>query len=244
MKKSFVVMVFFTLLFASCTAQISGSLKGDGQADLQIYAALEPRMTALIGGLAAAAGTAQSGSSNVLIDGPAIAASMLLAPGIDSVSLNNIAPAAIQGPIKISRITDFLTGGKKLSVRSPNFITFTQGKPSAGGRCAVNIDRYSGPQILGLISPEIGDYLSALMAPLATGETLTKAEYLSLVGSVYGRGIADEISQAFIRAYIDFPGQVQSAKGGTFSGRRAEFAIPLLDILVLEKPLSYEVVWK
>jgi len=235
-------MVFFTLLFASCTAQISGSLKGDGQADLQIYAALEPRMTALIGGLAAASGTAQPGSSNVLIDGPAIAASMSLAPGIDSVSLNNIAPAAIQGPIKISRITDFLTGGKRLSVRSPDFITFTQSK--GGGRCAINIDRYSGPKILGLISPEIGDYLAALMAPLATGETLTKAEYLTLVGSVYGKSITDEISQAFIRAYIDFPGQVQSAKGGTFSGRRAEFAIPLLDILVLEKPLSYEVVWK
>ena len=237
-------MVFLALFFVSCTAQISGSLKVDGQADLQIYAALEPRMTALIKGLAAASGMVQPGSANgaPILDGPAIAASMSSAPGITSVSFKNIAPAAIEGPIQISQITDFLSGGKKLSVRSANFITFTQGV--GGGRCIINIDRYSGPRILGLISPEVGEYLSALMAPLATGESLTKAEYLDLVGSVYGKGIADEIAKAVIRAYIDFPGQVQSAKGGTFSGKRAEFAVPLLDLLVLEKLLVYDVVWK
>jgi len=37
---------------------------------------------------------------------------------------------------------------------------------------------------------------------------------------------------------------VQSVRGGTFSGRRAEFSIPLVDILVMETPLSYEVVWR
>ncbi|MDR0456459.1 MAG: hypothetical protein LBH20_07240 [Treponema sp.] len=246
MNKIFTVMVFCALLCASCTAQISGSLKVDGQADLNIYAALEPRMTALIGGLAAASGAVQPGAP--ILNSSAIAASMSSAPGIASVALKNIAPAAIEGPIKVSRISDFLasgkTGNKAQGSRSFTFITFEQSKSSTGGKCTVNFNRNSGPEALGLISPEIGDYLAALMAPLATGEVLTKAEYLTLVGSVYGKGIADEISQAFVRAFIDFPGQVQSAKGGTFSGRRAEFAIPLLDILTLEKPLSYEVVWK
>ena len=237
-------MAFFALLFASCTAQISGSLKVDGQADLQIYAALEPRITALIGGLAAASGMLQPGSP--ILDGPAITASMSSAPGVASVSLNNIAPAAIEGPMQISRLGDFLargkTGGKTQNSKIPNFIIFQQGK--AGGRCVVTLSRDSGPEILDLISPEIGEYLTALMAPLATGDVLTKAEYLTLVGSVYGKGIADEIAQALVRAYIDFPGMVQSARGGTFSGRRAEFAIPLLDILVLEKTLTYDVMWK
>jgi len=232
MNRIFAVMAFCALLCASCTAQISGSLKIDGQADLQIYAALEPRMTALIMGLAAASG--QAGSPNVLIDGAAITASMSAAPGVASVSLKNIAPAAIEGPVQISRVSDFLarakSGGKTQGSKTPGFIIFSQGK--AGGRCIVNLSRDSGPEILGLISPEVGEYLAALMAPLATGETLTKAEYLTLVGSVYGKGIADEIAQAFIRAYIDFPGTVQ------------EFAIPLLDILVLEKPLIYDVMWK
>jgi hypothetical protein len=52
------------------------------------------------------------------------------------------------------------------------------------------------------------------------------------------------MATATVRAVIDFPGPVQSAQGGTFSGRRAEFNIPLLDILVLETPLSYEIRWR
>jgi len=240
-------MVFLALFFVSCTAQISGSLKEDGQADLQVYAALEPRMTALIAGLAAASGMAQPGSNDALIlDGSAISASMSSAPGVASVALKNIAPAAIQGPVQISRVSDFLAkskiGGRTQTSKSPSFVVFQQGK--AGGRCVVNLNRDSGPEILGLISPEVGEYLAALMAPLATGEALTKAEYLTLVGSVYGKGIADEISKAQVRTYIDFPGTVQGVRGGTFSGRRVELAIPLLDILVLEKPVIYDVTWK
>jgi len=240
------VLAFLLLCaYASCTAQINGSLKGDGQADLQIRAVLEPRMTALIGGLAAASGAAQPNASGValILDGPAIAASMSSAPGVASAAFKNTTPAAIEGPVKIARIGDFLApgGSKKVS-----FIDFEQNARggASGGKCAIKLSLASGPEILALISPEISDYLSALMAPLATGEALTKAEYLTLVGSVYGKGIADEISKAFVRASLEFPGPVQSAQGGTFSGRRADFAIPLLDILVLEKPLSYEVVWQ
>jgi len=241
-----ILLLFASCACASCAAQISGSLKGDGQADLQIRAALEPRMTALIGGLVAASGLAQPGAP--ILDGPAIAASMSSAPGVASASFKNTAPAAVEGPVKIARIGDFLAPGMAAATGSKkaSFIDFEQNARSgaSGGKCTINLSLDSGPEILSLISPEISDYLAALMAPLATGEALTKAEYLTLVGSVYGRGIADEISKAAIRASIDFPGPVQSVKGGTFSGRRADFAIPLLDILALETPLSYEVVWR
>jgi hypothetical protein len=261
MNKAFPLLFILLLPFMACTARINGSLQGDGQADLQIYASLEPRMTALIGGLAAAGGALQPGAP--ILDGPSIAASMSTAPGVASVSFKNTAPTAIEGPVKIARIGDFLapglTASEALSAmpgkKGLGFITFEQSTPPrtggsstsgsvAAGRCTINISRESGPEILALISPEIGDYLSALMAPLATGEALTKAEYLTLLASVYGKGIADEISKAFFYASIDFPGPVRSVTGGTFSGKKAEFAIPLLDILVLEKPLSYEVNWR
>jgi hypothetical protein len=244
-------LALLLLIAASCTARINGSLQGDGRADLQIYVALEPRITALIGGLAAAGGAMQPGAP--ILDGPAIAASMAKAPGVASAVFKNTAPTAIEGPVKIARIGDFLAPGLAASAaldtargkKGPSFITFEQNvAPRTGGRCTINLSLESGPEILALISPDMGDYLSALMAPLATGEALTKTEYLTLAASVYGRGIADEISKAFFRASIDFPGPVQSVTGGTFSGKKAEFAIPLLDILVLETPLSYEVTWR
>jgi hypothetical protein len=241
MKKNLFPALLLAVLLPllSCTARISGSLLGDGQADLTVYAGLEPRMTALITRLGEMAGSPQPGAP--VLNGPAISASMAGAPGIASVSLRNGTPASIEGPVKISRIGDFLRPGTAAG-GAANFITFEQN--SSGGRCSVRIGLDSGPQILTLISPDIVDYLGALMAPIATGEAATKTEYLALVTSVYGRGIADEISAATVRAVIDFPGPVQSAQGGTFSGRRAEFNIPLLDILVLETPLSYEIRWR
>jgi hypothetical protein len=226
----FLGICFAVLPFFSCAARINGPLNRAGTAEFFINVSLEPRMAALIRNLAAAAATAEDGP---MLDGPAVALSMSAAPGIDSVSFENTAPAAIEGPVRISQISE-LGGGR-------NFISFEQG--SGGGRCLVSIDRDTGPEILTLLSPEITDYLAALMAPLATGESLDKAEYLALVSSVYSRAISDEISRSRILASISFPGTIRSVRGGTFSGRRADFDIPLLDLLVLETPLSYEVVW-
>ena len=175
-------------------------------------------------------------SGDPVLDGPAIAQSMSNAPGIAHVSLVNTASSALEGTVQISNINHFLAVGDV-----GGFVTFEQGR--AGGSCQISINRSNGPIILGILSPEISDYLSALMAPLATGEELTSSEYLELVASVYNRAVSNEIAGSRIRASIDFPGQVTSVRGGTFSGRRANFDIPLLDLLVLETPLSYEVRW-
>jgi len=240
MKVIFYRFIFLSLfcglclaLLLSCAAQIEGSVDADGSAAMSVSVSLEPRMTSLIRSFAAAGG--QAGGQNV-IDAPSISQSMSNAPGISGVSLRNTSPSALEGSVRISNINSFLSAGD-----SAGFISFQQGR--AGGNCVINITSSNGPAILAKLSPEISDYLSALMAPLATGEEMTKAEYLALVTSVYSRGVSDEIAGSRIRASIGFPGQITAVRGGTFSGRRANFDIPLLDLLVLETPLSYEVRW-
>jgi hypothetical protein len=234
-------LIFFVcavLIFTACTARINGSLSRNGSADLNVNVALEPRMTALIRTLASASG-AQSGAP--ILDAASIAKSMAAAPGIASASFKNTSPSAIEGTVKITNVGNFLSDSRRQGSKRLDFIHFEQG--ASGGRCTLSMTLDSGPEILSLLSPEFSDYLNSLQAPLATGEALTKTEYLELMGE-YSKGIADEISRASIRVSIDFPGQVQSASGGTFSGTRADFTIPLPDILTLEKPLRYEVVWK
>lgn len=218
----------------SCASQINGSLLRTGEAELNIGVSLQPRMTALIQNLSAMSGSAPA--DRPVLDGAAIAASMSAAPGIASVSFRNTASNAIEGPVRISQISDMLT-----SHTGNGFISFEQN--ASGGRCVITLSRASGPQLLALLSPEIADYLGALMAPLATGEAMGKSDYLALVSAVYGKSIADEISQSSIAIALDFPGQVRSVRGGSFSGRRVDFAIPLVELLVLESSLIYEVMW-
>jgi len=239
-KISAVFCCFLFPLFVSCAAQINGSLAADSSAAFSVKTSLEPRMTSLIRMIAAAGG--QSGGN--ILDGPLIAGSMSKAG--TSVTLKNTGPAAVEGSVTILKINEFLSSAGAGQNIPESFIIFEQrgnDVPRSGGRCQISVNRGNGPMIMQTLSPEIFDYLNALMAPIATGETMNKIEYLSLVSSIYSKAISDEISGSRIRVSIEFPGQITNVKGGTFSGRRAEFNVPLLDLLVLEIPLVYEVVW-
>jgi len=227
--------LFAVLLLCSCTARIAGRIDQGGAGTFTVNAGLQPRFSALIESFKAL-GEEQGGA---IINGPQIAASMARAPGIASVSFRNTAPEAIDGSVNISAIGDFLAPGG-----TTGFIRFERGPGGQGGRCTITISLETGPKLLSLISPEIAEYLEALMAPIATGEVMTGAKYLEEVGKMWGTGISAEIAEASIRASIDFPGAISSVSNGTFTGRRAEFNIPLRELLVLETPLQYEVVWR
>jgi len=230
-KLTVLFSLLFPFLLISCAARIEGSLAANGSAALNVSISLEPRMTNLIRSLSAAGG--QSGPA---LDGPAISQSMALAPGVASVNFRNTTPSAIEGTIRISNINQFLTPAE-----GRGFVNFSQ--TQTGGRCVISLNRTEGPAMIELLSAEISDYLNALMAPIASGEQLTRSEYLDLVASFYNRPLSDEIATSRIRASIDFPGTITSVRGGTFTGRRANFDIPLLDLLVLETSLVYEVTW-
>ena len=232
MKRLF--LLFAVLPLFSCAARINGSIAADGSGLFSVNMQMEPQITALFGRLSAAMGASETGG--LILDGSAIAESMSNAPGISHVSFKNTAPAAIEGQVRISNIGEFLAAGGR------GFISFRQA-PN-GGSFALNINRQNGPQVLELLSPEISGFLEMFMAPLVTGENLTRAEYLEEIAAFYSKPISNEIAASRIRVTIDFPGQIAAVKGGTFSGKRADFNIPLLDLLVLETPISCEVTWK
>ena len=226
-----VIFCFTVLLFVSCVSQINGTISMDGSSALSVNIALQPRIAAMITSLSSAAGQA----GEPILDGMSIALSMHGSPGVDSILLINISPTAVEGMIKLTNINEFLSS----AANSNKFVNFDD----AANRCQINISRGSASEILALLSPEITDYLNALMAPVATGEEMSKTEYLELVTMFYNKGISDEIAGSSIRVSIGFPGAITDVTGGTFTGRQANFNIPLLDILVLETPLVYEVKW-
>jgi len=231
-KFSFLLLVLIAPLFFSCSARIDGTVKEGGAAEIKLQASLEPRATALIRTLRSFMGGAADGP---VLDSRAISSSLSGAPGIAAISLSNTGPSALNGGISVSKIEDFLT------VDKGRFITYTEG--SRDSSIIININRDSAPDLISRLSPDAAQYLSALMAPAVLGENSTKKEYLDLVASVYGNPLADEIAAARIRAFIEFPRPPKSVLGGNPRGRIAEFEIPLLDILVLETPLRYEVTW-
>ena len=236
MKK--MILIFFPLLtvFFSCSARIEGVVREGGAADLTIETALEPRTTTLIRSLRSFMGASAEAP---ILDGAAIGRSLAAAPGIRSVALENTGPSSLNGSISISNVGDFLAAGDGKS----RFVTYTEGRRPGTSSVVITLNRDSAPLLIARLSPEATQYLSALMAPAVLGEPSTRQEYLALVTMVYGRPLSDEIAAARIRAFIEFPRPVTSVRGGNALGKRAEFDIPLADLLVLETPLQYEIVW-
>ena len=225
-------------LFFSCSARIDGVVREGGAAELKLQTAMEPRTSALIRSFRGFMGEA---SDAPVLDGRAISLSMAAAPGVRSVSLVNTGPEAMDGVISISNVGDFLASGVAINDAGTRFITFTEGLQASS--IVISLDRNSAPELIARLSPEVEEYLMALMAPAVIGEPDTRPEYIALISAVYGRPLANEISEAKIRASIEFPRSIKTIRGGTSIGRRAEFEVPLLDILVLEQTLRYEVSW-
>jgi len=232
--KSFFFLLFFPFLavFLSCSARIDGVVMAGGAAEINVKASLGARTVSLVQSIRSFMGDTKNTPA---LDGAVISRSLAAASGIKSASLKNTSPEALEGPISISNVGDFLLSEKDM------FITYSESPDSSS--ITVILDKNSAPLLISRLSPEVDEYLSALMAPVVSGEDMSSGDYLSLIAVVYGRPLADEIAQSRITASIDFPRQVTSVSGGSSSGRRAEFDIPLLDILVLEKPLRYEIKW-
>ncbi|QQO11020.1 hypothetical protein [Breznakiella homolactica] len=219
----------------SCSARIEGTLRTEGSAELRVHASLEPRIAAVIASFSGRLGGGDP--RDFALDGAAIGRSMETAPGISAVSFYNIDPKTVEGTITISRVDEFLS----VPGVDRKFLRYSQG--AGGGNLAIRFELDTAPELLLLLSEDVADYLSALMAPAATGEILTREEYLDLVASVYGDGVAAEISGARIALTLDVPGPIRRITGGTYSGRRARFDIPLIEALVLDVPLVYEIEW-
>ena len=233
--RSLILILFlFPVIFYSCSARIDGVFREGGEADLSIRASLEPRTLALIRSLQSFAGEA---SDAPILDGMSISLSMAAVPGVRTVSIRNTSSSALEGSISISNVEYFFAEGDS----NNRFISYKAGP--GGSSMVITLDRNSAPELIARLSPEIGEYLSALFAPVVLGDNIDRQEYLSLLASIYGRPLADEIAAAGILVRIEFPRQIIAVQGGNHTGRQAEFNIPVLDILVLESPLHYEVRW-
>lgn len=222
--------------FGSCGAAISGNLERGGAGNFDISMTLSPAFAAKMQDFRSfSQGT---GASTPLIDAAEITRSLSAAPGVGRVSFRNNGPVALEGPVHIARLADFLAPSGR-----QGFISFVE-NPAGGGQAAITLNRETVPAMLSLISPDVAYYLNFIFAPIVTGDWLSKDEYLTQLSLFHNPAVADEVSRSEIRVSVNFPGPLVSVRGGSFSGRRAEFVIPLVEFLVLPQPLSYQAVWR
>jgi hypothetical protein len=242
-KYALILMTALVLL-TSCTGQINGVLREDGSADVTVQTNLQPAMAALAFSFSEA---------DRLLDAASITKSLSASRGIKSAAFRSITGSSLVGTIDISNVNEFLSN---TAIQDRRFVKFEQNGKT--GKLEITLDRSFSPDLFALLSPDLPEYLSVLLMSPAAEEQwqyiTTKADYLTELKTYYRnilprdkKKMADdlvaEIKAAQIHLAIDFPKPVRSVQGGRFSGKRAEFDIPLLDLLVLETPMRYVAEW-
>lgn len=88
-------------------------------------------------------------------------------------------------------------------------------------------------KIYNALPEETRAYIDLFMAPVFTGETMTKDEYVELVSMVYGNPLAEEITDAKLTLAMSPPEKKNQKR----------FSVPLIDLLLMSKPVSFSVSW-
>ncbi|WP_169311891.1 hypothetical protein [Gracilinema caldarium] len=218
------------LSLSACSVSMVATLRSDQQVDVFFTGSIKPKVASLLNDLS----SSNQKSTGALISAAEITASFQKVPELALVATKDVAPQGLEGRFRI-------VDSEKLSQR---FLFVQQILVKEESRFSVTLNRESTSQLLSLFTPEIRDYLDALMAPIITGEKLSPADYLTLVTSVYGKTIAQEIASSQITLEVHVPGTICSVLGGSGSGSKAFFVIPFVDLLVLENPLVYQIAWK
>ncbi|HCM28086.1 MAG: hypothetical protein A2Z99_18845 [Treponema sp. GWB1_62_6] len=229
---------FLFMTLSSCSARIGATLRADGSAEATISASVAQRTAALIRNLSGLSGASRPGS---VLDAAVLSGSLRNSPAVRSAAFRNIDDRSVSGTLAIA---DFrlLAAGSPAGGGDPEpFIRVEKTGP--GGTVFVHLDRKTAPAVLDSLSPEIGAYLEALMAPVVTGEDLTESEYLEFVAAVYGNAVSAEIAAASLTLTLNLPGPAIAVLGGTLSDGAAEYSIPLVQLLVLENPADLAATW-
>ncbi len=94
------------------------------------------------------------------------------------------------------------------------------------------------------------EFMPVLQNPLFEGlgpqenEDISEAEYYELIDLALGEGGAECLKASYIETKVTVKGRLVSQTGGSLSGRGVTYRVPLIRVLLLDKPLDYSLIFK
>jgi shikimate kinase len=86
--------------------------------------------------------------------------------------------------------------------------------------------------------------LDALSPPALEEDPVTVEEYKTMLKTVLGEKAMPAMEAAAIKLSITAPGVVIGSGGGSLSGSTLSAKLPIIDLLVLEKPIEVWIRWR
>jgi len=226
-----------TLLLSSCSARIGSAIGADGGARFTISAELPAPLAAKFRKLAAMGGT--PGAEGPFFDAGAIRKSLAARPGVSLISLSQPTPDSIRVEATARSLEELSSAP---DIKDSKLISFSRGQGWAEFR--IRIERGGAKAASALFSGIDPYILDALSPPALEEDPVSPAEYRTMLKGVLGERAMAGMEAAAIALTISAPGPVIASGGGSLSGSTLSAAIPVIDALVLEKPIELWLRWK
>ena len=232
--------VSLVLLAAALSCSMSNTVvvKSDGSGTVAVRLEVSKLFREYLSSMADLSGQADAAKSDQLFDLKEIRKGFEAKPGITVKRLASPKPEVLEADLAFRSIQEVFASDATL--KNTGVVSFTQ---NGGTRTVkVRLDRSNYKQVSALF-PGLSNPLFEGMGP-QENDTITEEEYLEMIKFSLGEEGPGLVKKSFIDVIIKPEGEMVSQVGGTVTNGAVLFRIPLLRLLVLDKPLDYSVTFR
>jgi len=226
------------LTLASCTVNQTIVIAEDGSGTFAMHAEVSSLLRDYLASLADLSGTAGPLKEGRVFDAAAIRKDFQSRPGIIVRKALTPTPSVLDIELGFDTLQDLLGGRDAL--KDAGILVLVE----AGNRTTLklHLDRATWGELSALFPP-LRDPLVAQLGPQGSGQ-VTDDDYLAMIRFSMGDAAPGLLKKSFVTLTIRPHGEIISQSGGTMNGGAVVFRIPVLRILVLDRPLDYSVTFR
>jgi hypothetical protein len=230
-----VVLAAFALAALGCSVSQRVTLEPDGSGTAAVRIRLEKILLDYMQDLSEVSGTAPKQKGRIF-DVEDIRKGFASRQEVTLTRIESASPERLDMDLAFRSIEKLFAAPDK-----PQTI-LTLKRAGGGTTLRAHLDRKNFSQLLEL-APFLKNPLFEGLGP-QENDNATEAEYLELIDLALGEGGSAALKASFIETTIAVKGQVVSQTGGTPVAGGVLFRIPLLRVLLLDKPLDYSLTFK
>jgi len=225
-----------TVALTACAGSLAATLRPDGSAALSIQAEIPAPLAARFRALSG--GGRKDAKPLPLFDEGAIRESVAKRPYLTITSLSAPSLDSLRAEIAIRKVADLAEAEE---IKKSGLLSLTSGPGWTELR--IHLERDGASASIALF-PGIDPYLiDALSPPALEDEPLSADEYRMNLRTILASAMP-AMETAALTVSLAAPGAVLSSGGGSLAGNVLTARIPIIDALVLDKPIEFWIRWK
>jgi len=226
-----------TVLLAACSVNQVLTIRADGSGTTSLRVVTTKLLREYITDLQAVTGAAAPANGSIF-DVAKLQKDLAARPGLTVKKVASPSPDVLEVDLGYRSVEEVY--GSVESVKKSGLVLYTV----AGGQktLKVHLDRRNFKE-LAAVFPAMNGTAFEGIAPQEQ-DTTTESEYLDMIEFTLGPDGPAALKASYIDLVVKPEGTIVSQTGGTVTNGAVTFRIPLIRVLLLDKPLDYSIVWK